>query len=43
MKSHRIASPEITPDFNAALKRAAAVVDEQLGDNMPPGDFAPPQ
>jgi hypothetical protein len=28
MKTHRIASPEITPDFNAAIKRATAIVDE---------------
>jgi hypothetical protein len=34
MKTHRITSPEITPDFNAALKRATAVADEQLGNNM---------
>ncbi len=34
MKTHHINLPEITPDFNAAIKRATAVADEQLGDNM---------
>jgi len=34
MKTHRIASPEIQIDFDAAIKRAAAVADELLGDNM---------
>jgi hypothetical protein len=34
MRIHRITSPEITPDFDAALKRAAAIADEQPGDNM---------
>ena len=34
MKTHRIASPEITLDFDAALRRAAAVADELLGENM---------
>ena len=34
MKTHRIASPEITPDFNAAIKRASAIADKQLGYNM---------
>jgi hypothetical protein len=34
MKTHRITSPEITSDFNAAIKRATAIADEHLGDNM---------
>jgi hypothetical protein len=34
MKTHRITSPAASFDFNAALKRATAVADEQLGDNM---------
>ena len=34
MKVHRIASPETTPDFDTAIKRASAVADELLGDNM---------
>jgi hypothetical protein len=43
MKTLRINSPASPFDFNAAIKRATAVADEQLGDNMPLGDFAPPQ
>lgn len=34
MKIHRIASPEVTADFNAAIRRATEVADELLGDNM---------
>ncbi|MDD5058469.1 MAG: AF1514 family protein [Sideroxydans sp.] len=34
MKNHHIASPATPFDFDAALKRATAVADEQLGENM---------
>ncbi len=34
MDFHRIASPAAPLDFDAALKHAAAVADELLGDNM---------
>jgi hypothetical protein len=34
MKTHRITTSGNTPDFNAAIKRATAIADEQLGDNM---------
>lgn len=34
MKIHRIAAPEKTPDFDAALRRVSVVADELLGDNM---------
>ncbi|OGS97166.1 MAG: hypothetical protein A3H31_09060 [Gallionellales bacterium RIFCSPLOWO2_02_FULL_57_47] len=34
MKIHRIASTGTAPDFDAALKRASAVADGQLGENM---------
>ena len=34
MKIHRIASPETTLDFDAAIRRASEVADEQLGENM---------
>ena len=34
MKTQCIAPPEIFPDFDAALRRASALADEQLGENM---------
>lgn len=34
MKTHYIASPEAPLDFDSAIKRATAVADELLGDNM---------
>jgi Domain of unknown function (DUF5619) len=34
MQIHRIASTETTFDFDAALKRASAVADELIGENM---------
>lgn len=34
MKIHRITSSAAPLDFSAAIKRATAVADEQLGDNM---------
>jgi hypothetical protein len=34
MEIRRIASPEITRDFDAAIKRASEVAAELLGDNM---------
>jgi hypothetical protein len=34
MKIHRIAAPEVTADFDAAITRAAELADELLGDNM---------
>jgi hypothetical protein len=34
MKTHHFASPEISLDFDAALKRASAVADELLGENI---------
>jgi len=34
MQIHRIVSPATVFDFDAAIKRASAVADEILGDNM---------
>lgn len=34
MKTHRIATTEITFDFDVAIKRATELADELLGDNM---------
>lgn len=34
MKIHRIAAPETTLNFDAALRRASALADELLGENM---------
>lgn len=34
MKIHRIASTGTAPDFDAAIKRASAVAEELLGENM---------
>jgi hypothetical protein len=34
MKIHRITAPETTSNFEAALRRATAVAQEQLGENM---------
>lgn len=34
MKTHRIATTGTAVDFDAAIKRAAAVADELLGENM---------
>lgn len=34
MKIHRIASTGTAPDFDAAIRRASAVADELLGENM---------
>ncbi len=34
MKIHPVTSPEIAVGFDAAIQRATAIADEQLGDNM---------
>jgi hypothetical protein len=34
MKTYSIASSETIRDFDAAIKRATAIADEMLGDNM---------
>jgi hypothetical protein len=34
MKTHHFASPEISLDFDAAIRRAAEVADDLLGENM---------
>lgn len=34
MKTHRVTSNETPLDFDAALKRASALADDLLGDNM---------
>jgi len=34
MKTHRIATTGTAPGFDAALKRASAIADELIGDNM---------
>ena len=34
MKTCHISSPEITRDFDAAIRRTTAVADEMLGGNM---------